>query len=153
MDPWLIWFLLGFVLILSEFAVPGVILGFFGLAAWLVSGLLLIGWIGPIAAQLAVFGVASVVLTLGARRLVKRRLFLSIPDALPSGDTVDEFVGKTVDVLTDFEGPGSLGKVEFKGAEWKARSEESLEKGDKAEIVSLDGLTLNIRRQWLNALP
>ena len=43
MDPAIIWFLIGLGLILAEFAVPGVILVFIGIAAWIVA---LLAWVG-----------------------------------------------------------------------------------------------------------
>ena len=153
MDPWIIWFVVGLGLIMSEFFVPGIILVFFGLAAWLVAGLSFIGLTTSTPLQLVVFAAASLLLTGAFRRLLMHRLHGG-QSALPGGsDQEDEFAGKAVKVLTDFEGPGAMGKVEFKGAEWKARAEEELHPDDAAEIVSVDGITLNIRRQWLTHFP
>ncbi|MBW1855703.1 MAG: hypothetical protein JRJ00_13650 [Deltaproteobacteria bacterium] len=36
-NPTTVWFVLGLILALSEFAVPGVILIFFGVGAWIVA--------------------------------------------------------------------------------------------------------------------
>ncbi len=153
MDPWIIWFLAGLGLIVSEFLLPGVILVFFGLAAWIVAGLTFIGLISSAPLQLIVFAAASLVLTGSFRRVLMRSLHRD-QASLPSGsDHEDEFTGKPVTVLTAFPSPGATGKVEFKGAEWNARSEDELAPGDPAEIVSLDGITLNIRRQWLPPFP
>lgn len=153
MDPWIIWFLLGLGLIVSEFFVPGVILVFFGLAAWIVALLAFLGLISSVTLQLIVFAAASLLLTSWLRRVCMPLLHGDQP-RLPGGsDHQDEFAGKSVTVLTAFGGPGALGKVEFKGAEWKARSEDELNPGDSAEIVSVDGITLNVRRQWLTPFP
>ena len=153
MDSWIIWFVVGFGLIMSEFFVPGVILVFFGLAAWLVAGLTFFGIVSSAPLQLVIFAAASLFLTGTFRRLIMHRL-QGHQSALPGGsDHEDEFAGKSVKVLTDFGGPGAIGKVEFKGAEWKARSEEEIHPDDAAEIVSVDGITLNIRRQWLTPFP
>ena len=43
MDSATIWFLIGLGLVLAEFAVPGVILVFLGVAAWIVA---LLDWAG-----------------------------------------------------------------------------------------------------------
>ncbi len=153
MDPWIIWFFIGLGLIVSEFFIPGVILVFLGLAAWVVASLIYVGILSALAIQILVFGIASLVLTAGLRRALKGVLFGHSTNLLPGDTTLDEFTGKSALVLTDFSGPGALGKVEFKGAKWSARSEDELKPGEHAEIVSLDGLTLNVRRQWLNALP
>ncbi len=149
MQPWIIWFVIGLILIGSEFFLPGVILVFFGLAAWIVSGICLIGLADSPALQLILFAGASLVLTGTLRRVLMLKLNGGL--ALPgSSDQQDEFVGKPVTILTDFENPGALGKVEFKGAEWKARAEEALHPGDPAEIAAVDGITLTIRRRWLD---
>ena len=37
LTPELIWFLIGLVLIILEFGIPGVVTVFFGIGAWLVS--------------------------------------------------------------------------------------------------------------------
>jgi membrane protein implicated in regulation of membrane protease activity len=43
------------------------------------------------------------------------------------------------------EKPG--GKVEFKGAEWSAVSNEYIKNGDWAIITEIDGITLKIKRK------
>ena len=100
-----------------------------------------------LATQLIVFAVSSLLCTGTLRRLLMDRLQ---GGQVPGGsDHADEFEGKSVTVLTDFSGPGTMGKVEFKGAEWKARAEDELHPGDAAVIASVDGITLIVRRQWL----
>ncbi len=153
MDPWLIWFLVGLALIFSEFFLPGIVLIFFGLAAWIVAAFSFPGFLGSIALHLALFAASAIVLTVCLRGVIWRLMRDSHQQLPGQLDEFDEFTGKSVQVLTDFAGPGALGKVEFKGAEWKARSEDELSTGDTAEIVSLDGLTLNIRKQWLAPFP
>jgi membrane protein implicated in regulation of membrane protease activity len=153
MDPWLIWFLAGLALIVTEFFLPGIILVFFGLAASAVSLLAFFGVVGSVAIQLTLFAIGSLLLTACFRQAFLR-IVQGSQRALPGGsDEQDEFTGKPVRVITAFSGPGAMGKVEFKGAEWKARAEEALHPGDTAEIVSVDGLTLNIRKQWLTPFP
>ena len=39
-------------------------------------------------------------------------------DSASGEDAMNEFVGKEVAVLENFEGAGSHGKVEFRGATW-----------------------------------
>ena len=153
MDPWIIWFGIGLALIIGELFLPGVILVFLGLAAWIVAALCGIGLLSSLAAQLVAFALASLAMTGFLRRVVMLRLQRTEGLALPgssSSDHADEFTGKEVLLLSDFSKPGAVGKVEFKGAEWKARAEEALEINDPAEIAAVDGITLIIRRRWLN---
>ena len=60
--PELFWFLLGLVLLLAEFALPGIIIMFFGIGAWITA---LTTWLGittGAASQNMVFGLSSVLL-------------------------------------------------------------------------------------------
>ena len=150
MDPWIIWFLVGLALLVSEFFLPGVVLVFVGLAAWVVAALAAIGLLESLALQLVCFAGVSLAFTGTLRRLILHRLDGGQASLSGSSDHADEFVGKTAVILTDFEKPGDLGKVEFKGAEWKARAEEELRPGDAAEIAAVDGITLVIRRRWIH---
>ena len=57
-SPEIIWFVIGFVLILVEFAIPGLIVIFFGLGAWVVSFTCWLELTTTLQAQMAVFTVA-----------------------------------------------------------------------------------------------
>ena len=145
-DPWLIWFLIGLALILSEFAIPGVILVFFGLGAWIVSGLVGIGLLDSLGVQIALFGAASVVLLFTLRRSFKSWFMGDVSDSTPSGsENRDEYLGKTATALSDIPA-GGRGKVEFKGAHWNAHATTALVTGDRATITALDGLTLTVEK-------
>ena len=62
LTPEVIWFLVGLVLLVMEFMLPGLIIGFFGVGAWIVAIVCLMTDIG-INAQLGIF-IASSVLSL-----------------------------------------------------------------------------------------
>ena len=47
----LIWFLLGMVLLIAELAMPGIVLLFFGIGAWVTALLLWLGVIDSLAAK------------------------------------------------------------------------------------------------------
>ena len=74
-SPELSWFVLGLVLILSEFIVPGFVIIFFGLGAWITALCTLIGLSPTISIQLAIF-LASTVLTLVLFRKKGQRYFM-----------------------------------------------------------------------------
>jgi membrane protein implicated in regulation of membrane protease activity len=59
MDSAIVWFLIGLGLVLAELAVPGIILVFIGVAAWIVA---ILDWCGveSFSIQLWVFGLVSV---------------------------------------------------------------------------------------------
>lgn len=143
-DPYVVWFVVGLVLVLAEFAVPGVILVFVGLGAWLASLTTWAGWTESLGSQMTVFAVGSLVLLLGLRRVFKP-WFTGISSSSANPGDLDEFVGRRVTVITAVA-PSVRGKVEFKGANWSAESDASFEPGEVALISRVEGLCLHIRK-------
>lgn len=140
MDPAIIWFLIGLGLIIAEFVVPGVILVFLGVAAWVVA---ILDWCGveSFTIQLWVFGLVSIALVAFARRYVKS--WFRGSETTAEGGVDEEFVGKVVAVLEAIE-PGDFGRVELKGAHWKAFSAVAIPKGAKAVVIARDNITLEV---------
>lgn len=145
MNPVLIWFIAGLVLMLLEFAVPGVILVFFGLGAWVAAITTAIGFTSSLEAQIAVFTVSSIALLAILRKWIRDKFIGHVTGVQDPGTNLDEFTGKSVMVLSDII-PGTPGKVEFKGAHWSATSEENISAGERAIILGLDGLTLRVKK-------
>ena len=146
MPPAQIWFLVGLVLVLAEFATPGVVLVFIGIGAWVASLTTWMGWTESLGGQMVVFAVSSLVLLVGLRRFFKE-WFLGFSKANPNGGAdLDEFVGKPVKVLTALSA-GTQGRVEFKGTGWTAESADPLEPGEAAIITSVEGLCLRVKRK------
>lgn len=142
-ELFLLWFLAGLLLVLLEFAAPGVILVFLGMGAWAASLTAWLGWTPTLAGQMGVFAAASVIFLWGLRNLWKD-WFMGRSQHGDSRETDDEFLNKEVRVVTTIttEIPG---KVEFKGAHWKARGLGNLDAGDFATIVGREGLQLIVR--------
>jgi membrane protein implicated in regulation of membrane protease activity len=142
-DPPLIWFLVGLGLILLEFVIPGAIIVFFGVGAWIAA---LFSWLGvtsSLAWQLIIFSVSSVLLLLLLRRRLRAQFLGHSSGEQDLNDNLDEFVGHVVTV-TDSIRAGAPGRVEFKGASWEARSEYSFQPGDRAVITDRDGIQILI---------
>jgi membrane protein implicated in regulation of membrane protease activity len=146
LDPVLIWFLVGVVLILLEFAAPGVIVVFFGVGALIVAATTYFGFtVSPIS-QLLLFAITSIILLLLLRKSIKGKLYGHVKDVQDLSKNLDEFTGKSVMVIEDVV-PGKLGgKVELKGATWSAVSEDHLREGESATIVGIDGITLKLTK-------
>lgn len=142
-EPYVLWFLAGLVLVLLEFAAPGVIIVFIGLGAWAASLTTWLGWTTTMASQMTVFAVASLVFLFGLRNLFKG-WFMGLSKSGDARETDEEFLDKEVRVVSAIT-EGRTGKVEFKGANWNARSTLALNPGDMAVIVSRDGLLLTVR--------
>ena len=126
-----------------EFVVPGVILVFFGIAAWVVTLLAWSGLVESTALQLGIFGITSMALLFGLRRLVKSWFMGETSVDLPDG--LEEFIGKQVKVLAAIPGGAATGKVELKGAEWRARSDTPVATGALATVRARDGLVLVVQ--------
>ena len=143
-DPVLLWFLVGLALILSEFMLPGVILVFFGIGAWLTAVTCWLGWTPDWTSQLLTFAVTSVLLLVLLRQWFRARFFGYVGGDQSPEDNLDDLAGHEVTVTTDIK-PGQTGQVEYKGASWNARSDASLAAGTPAVIIRADGITLVVR--------
>ncbi len=137
LSPELLWFSCGVVLIFLEFAVPGVILVFFGVGAILTSILTWVGILPGITGQLIVFGVSSLALLFGLRKYASR--------FFKGGSTEEqdyEYTGKLARVVKEIV-PGSLeGKVFFEGTDWKADSLVIIPEGSSVRITGKNNITL-----------
>jgi membrane protein implicated in regulation of membrane protease activity len=134
-----IWFIIGFVCFLLEFVLPGLILFFFAVGAWVVAVLsLLIDM--SVNTQLILFLASSTLTILLFRKWVKKIIWAK----KHSTELEHEFLGKTGKAET-FIGPGQNGKVHFKGTSWDARSEDMIEKGENVTITGNESILLIVK--------
>lgn len=140
--PSLLWFLAGIVLFLLEMSVPGFVLFFFGVGAWLAAlGSLLFTL--SLEGQILVFIVSSVLSLVALRRFV-RKAFAG--DADKSADDLPlAAMGERVAVTVDIDPPRE-GKVKYSGTTWRARAESKILAGEVAEITEQDGLVMVVKR-------
>jgi inner membrane protein len=135
-----IWFILGFAFFLLEFALPGLIVFFFGVGAW-ITALLLFFLDMSIDTQLIVFLASSVVTILLFRKGLKKFILIR---KVSNEIIEDEFIGKTGIAETDIS-PGRDGKVDFKGTSWDARSGDNISKGQRVTIVGNESILLIVK--------
>ena len=136
--PEVIWFIIGLALFLLELVLPGFVIFFFGVGAWVTALLCLIADPG-LNLQAIVFAVTSILSLVALRKIIQKKFFYT-KDEL-SKDVEDEFSGREAIAMTDFE-PGENGKVEFKGTQWKAESLSSIREGDRVIIKEKDSFKL-----------
>ena len=136
-EPAMVWFLFGLVLVVTEFAVPGLVIIFFGLGAW-AAALALLALDLSFFFQIVTFIVVSI-----TSLLVLRKRFMAVAEQTP--DLTDEFIGKTAEVEERVI-KGAYGKVRFKGASWKAETESDqvIEKGAFVKIVGYESILLKV---------
>ena len=144
-NPVIIWFIAGLILILLEFLIPGVILVFFGLGAWVVVLTTWTGLTGGLTSQLLLFAAASIVLLVTLRRRFRARFIGFIGDGNEDDHNLDEFAGQVVKVIVDIDPENDDGRVEFKGASWKAVADSPIPAGRRAVIVAVEGIQLRVR--------
>lgn len=135
-----IWFVIGFILFLLEFVVPGLILFFFALGAWIVAILSLFVDLS-VNIQLIIFVITSILTIFLLRDWVKKRIYGS-----PTSKDLleDEFIGKTATVLTPIS-PDNNGSIDFKGTTWPASSDEIIEVGEKVTIIDNESILLIVK--------
>ena len=134
-----IWFIAGFVFFLLEFAVPGLILFFFAVGAWIVA-ILSLFYDFSINTQLVIFLVSSLLTIVLFRKWVKKMIWAK---KLPT-ELEDEFIGKTGKAETSI-GPDQNGKVNFKGTLWDARSEDIIEPGQTVTVIGNESILLIVK--------
>jgi membrane protein implicated in regulation of membrane protease activity len=144
--PELIWFLVGLVLLIMEFILPGLIIFFFGVGAWIVAILCLLSSYvdGSINAQLIIFIISSVLSLLILRKWVKG-VFLGHSGAKQDlKEDINEFIGERA-IVVEAITPKAGGKVEFHGTNWEARADGDIAAGAVVEIIDKDNITLKVK--------
>jgi len=136
--PEVIWFIIGLVLLLLELVMPGFVIFFFGIGAWITALVCLFANPG-INIQVVIFAVTSVAALLVFRKMIQNKFIYSKNDK--SEAVEDEFTGKEAIAVADFDND-KKGKVEFKGTSWKAKSESDIKAGQTVVIVEKDSFKL-----------
>jgi membrane protein implicated in regulation of membrane protease activity len=137
LQPEVIWFLIGLALILVELAVPGLVLIFFGVGAW-VTALVCLMFNIELNTQLFIFlGSSLLSLALLRKTLRKRYMDKKSDDA----DLEDEYIGHTAIALNSFAA-GQTGKVSFKGSSWNAECSQPVTEGQQLKITGYKSIKL-----------
>lgn len=145
MKPEIVWLIIGVILTLMEFAVPGVILVFFGAGAILTAILTWAGILDSVAFQALFFAASSVTLLVVLRRYLSK-YFKGKIDSGKNGQLYDgEFIGKKVRVKNCIIPSTNEGRIEFEGTDWKAVSDHEVEEGQLVEIVSKENITFRVK--------
>jgi inner membrane protein len=140
--PVLVWFVLGVVCFLLEMALPGFIIFFFGIGAFVTA--IAVWLVNPLGinSQLLLFLVASVGSLFALRGVVKRTFI----GGTSQDEEVDRLVqpGETAEVLVDIKPPAE-GKILYSGTQWRASADQPIEAGELVSIVSQDGLLMHVK--------
>jgi membrane protein implicated in regulation of membrane protease activity len=145
LKPELIWFLIGLMLLILEFALPGLIIFFFGVGACIVALVCLITDIG-LNAQLIIFIISSVLSLLCLRKWLKGIFMGHIVSKQDMTENLEEFIGQRA-VVKEKITPETPGKVEFHGTNWEALADEEITEGTIVNIIGKDNITLKVRHK------
>jgi len=142
---WIIWTILGVILIIAEIFTLGFVLFWFGLGALAaaVVGLLGFGFIW----QFVTFAVVSTVLTVMSRAIFSNYFSHNDENAVKTG--IDSLPGQVGTVINSSKGAMNEGSVKVFGSTWTAfpiDEETPLLEGDKVEVVRVQGASLYVRK-------
>jgi membrane protein implicated in regulation of membrane protease activity len=140
-NPPVVWFLIGLLFALLELMVPGLVIIFFGVGAWITALLSLI-FDMSIGIQILTFVISSVLSLAFLGGWFKNLIFQQKNPKYESDD--DEFIGKRAVAKTQINATVP-GKITFKGTLWKAESAENIEAGQAVEIIDKESITLIVK--------
>lgn len=144
---WILWCILGAVLIVAEIFTSGFVLLWFGIGA-LAAGLAGAIGIDSLLVQFLIFAFVSVGLTAASRTIfVKYFSRESTGDSLRTG--VDSLPGKIGTVVSSSRGAMQEGAVKVFGSTWTAYpalGESALEAGERVRVERVEGASIYVRR-------
>lgn len=143
LTPELIWFLIGILLLIMEFILPGLVIAFFGLGAIVVAVTCLVTDIS-LNAQLLIF-IGSSVLSLVCLRKWLKGIFIGHTSSRQDlKEDLKEFMGQKV-IVKEKITPNIGGKVELHGTNWNAQADEEIAAGTVVEIIGKENLTFKVK--------
>jgi membrane protein implicated in regulation of membrane protease activity len=145
LDPGLWWFIVGLVCIAAEVVLPGFIIVFFGVGAWVTAILHWFGVATTFDAQLIVFLVSTVLSLVLFRRKGKKYFEGKVSGKMGPGGDLEEYVNEQATVTVDIPAGGAGGRVEFHGTPWSATSTVEIKKGTPVKVLRRQNLTLHVQ--------
>lgn len=149
-DPALYWLIIGVMLFFLEMAVPGFILFFFGLGAFVTA---LVTWLTPIsiAWQLALFTVTSLCALWSLRDIIQKKILApKVEDAEGEGGDKDEDeivpIAGEKGVVSMTIVPPAEGQVKYSGTFWRATADEEIEEGEIIAVVRRKGIVIHVEK-------
>jgi inner membrane protein len=144
---WILWFILGAILVVAEIFTSGFVLLWFGIGALVAAVAGLIG-IDSLVIQFLIFAVVSIGLTAASRTI-----FINYFSREKSGPSlrsgVDALPGKIGTVVSSSKGALQEGAVKVFGSTWTAYpapGEPPLEAGERVCVDSVEGASIYVKR-------
>jgi membrane protein implicated in regulation of membrane protease activity len=144
---WILWTVLGVILIIAEIFTPGFVLLWFGVGALAAAFAGLVG-VTSLTVQFLIFITVSVALT-AASRTIFVNYFSREKTGSDLKTGVDALPGQIGTVVSSSKGALNEGAVKVYGSTWTAypaEGEEPLEAGDRVEVDRVQGASIYVRR-------
>lgn len=141
-NPGLFWLSIGVILFVLEMLIPGFVLFFFGIAAWITALACLVLPL-TLNTQLTVFLISSL-LSLFCLRRIAKKIFIG-DEKDPDGDSLLAKGGERC-VVTSAILPPAEGQIKFAGTFWRARAEEAIASGDVVEVIRQEELLIFVKK-------
>ncbi|OQX12069.1 MAG: hypothetical protein BWK76_18245 [Desulfobulbaceae bacterium A2] len=138
MSPAFIWFLVGFACLLLELALPGFIIFFFGVGAW-ITALACLAGLSSLSLQLLCFAGASLACLFSLRSWLRKTFVGRAVEPPP----LEGPVGAMVEVVENINPPAE-GRVKYSGSFWRAAAELPIPAGTMVRVLSREGLLLRV---------
>ncbi len=148
---WILWTILGVILIIAEIFTLGFVLFWFGIGAFAAVLTSLLGF--GFGIQFLVFAVVSVALTVMSRKIFAGLYQHNDENFIKTG--IDTMPGQIGTVTSESKGALREGAVKVFGSTWTAFPVDSstvLIEGEKVEVVRVEGASIYVR-QISNELP
>ena len=133
--PWLIWFMIGIAVSLSELVLPGFVIIFFGIGC-LGAAAFAVVLPDAYAGQIATFIIVTI-LSLAVLRKMAMRIFVGKSEPANGEDNDQNFIRARIIVDTDLA-EGQETRVRYRGSVWRAQAAEHIAANTEAEIVGFD---------------
>jgi membrane protein implicated in regulation of membrane protease activity len=133
------------VLLLAELALPGFVVIFFGIGAWITALAVATGLVDSLTMQLVVFLASSLVCLVLFRRQGQQYFRGKVSGQLHPGESLDDIRGERAVVTADIQPNSLTGKVEYHGTTWMAQADSPIASGTVVEIIERTNLVLKVK--------
>lgn len=142
---WILWIILGIILIIAEIFTLGFVLLWFGIGAFAAAlgGVIGLGFIW----QFLIFAVVSIALTAMSRTIFAKYFAQNEEDTIKTG--MDALPGQVGTVMISSQGALNEGAVKVYGSIWTAfpiESDVALIEGEKVEVVRIQGSSIYVQK-------
>ncbi|MDQ1522401.1 MAG: hypothetical protein QOG00_2401 [Pyrinomonadaceae bacterium] len=144
---WILWVVLGVILIIAEIFTPGFVLLWFGAGAIAAALAALVGVGYPF--QFLIFFIVSIALTAASRTIFTKYFMRQLGEGGSYKSGAESLPGQVGTVVSSSQGALLEGAVKVYGSTWTAypaEGEEPLEAGARVVVESVRGASIYVRR-------